>query len=118
MTTKEMIAVMQAYEDGKAIEFKGKMESELNWQPCVPLWNWIDNDYRIKPETQYVPYDSVSEVEKDKWVKRKDNGVLKRISALDANDNSVCMYGWYNLKQLFELFTYEDGTPCGKKVEE
>lgn len=44
-----MSEVMQAYRDGKEIEYfnihtcKWKASKE-------PKWNWIDLDYRIKPE--------------------------------------------------------------------
>ena len=51
MTTKEMIAVMQAYEDGKKIQ----MSTLCGWQDlsdCEPLWNWGDTNYRIKPEEE------------------------------------------------------------------
>lgn len=120
MTTKEMIAIMMAYEDGKTIQYNFKGDDPERWEDvtCVPLWNWDSTDYRVKPEVKYVPYDNVSEVNKNKWFKGKTSGVLKRISALDPKDNSVYILGWFNLNQLFELFTYEDGTPCGKQVEE
>lgn len=117
MTTSEMIAVMQAYVDGKAIELSKDGETWEGLGSFEPSWDWSNFDYRVKPEPKYVPYDSVSEVDEDKWVKSKYNGVLKRISALDANHNSVYILGWYDLKQLFELFTYKDGTPCGKLVK-
>lgn len=118
MTIKEMIAVMQAYEDGEKIEYR-----EIgvgNWESVShPCWNWSVNEYRVKPEPKYVPYDDVSEVEKDKWVKSNRNGKLYRILKLDPIDNSVGLYcGWATLEELFENYTYEDDTTCGKKVEE
>lgn len=42
-----MIAVMQAYADGKKIEWQGYGV----WQEAVdPWWDWVHMDYRIKPE--------------------------------------------------------------------
>lgn len=119
MTTKEMIEVMQAYEDGKAIQFVNKDED--NWQDmiCEPIWDWPECNYRVKSESEYVPYDSIYEVEKDKWFKGKKNGALYRVMQLDPSDDSVNMaQAWLSLKELFERYTYEDGTPCGKLVEE
>lgn len=117
MTTKEMIDVMQAFVDGKKIEVKCKWDTETDWHSCEPKWDWYASDYRVKPEPEFVPYDSVTEVEKDKWFKRKASGMLFRIIRLDASDNSVILdFGRCNLQELFEDFTYEDGTPCGKKV--
>lgn len=118
MTTSEMATVMMAYEHGKKIEVKGKWEKETSWRLCTPLWNWVDCDYRVKPEPQYVPYDSIKEVYKDKWFKHKASGMSYRIILLDPNDNTVQLgYGWVSLQKLFEDYTYEDGTPCGKLVE-
>jgi len=50
-TTAEKIEIMQAYENGKAIEYKGK-NSEM-WIPNeCPTWGWDMCDYRIKPEPE------------------------------------------------------------------
>lgn len=116
MTTREKIVVMQAYEDGKEIEFRSAYTEE-EWVRCFKaVWNWAEFDYRIKPEPEYVPYDSVTEVDKDKWVKGKASGRLYRIIEIDPSDNTVYLDGeWYNLRELFK--GYKDGTPCGKKVE-
>ena len=47
MNTKEMIAVMQAYEDGKRIE--GKLLADPDWYDIEkPLWDWDSFVYRIK----------------------------------------------------------------------
>ena len=53
MTTKEKIAVMQAYVDGKKIQCKYLSEEKDCWCDCeVPLWHWYMKDYRIKPEEE------------------------------------------------------------------
>ncbi len=57
MTTKEKIAVMQASEDGRNIEFKRNRCDE--WITCPRdslLWNWTDGTYRIKPEPKLRPW--------------------------------------------------------------
>jgi hypothetical protein len=49
--TKEAIAIMQAYVEGKEIQYKKK--DEERWlEPAVggPIWNWYLTDYRIKLE--------------------------------------------------------------------
>lgn len=47
MNTKQMIAVMQAYEDGKRIE--GKLLADPDWYDVEkPLWDWDSFVYRIK----------------------------------------------------------------------
>lgn len=53
MTTKEMIAVMQAYEEEKQIEFRLRDEIESTWgNTSRPCWDWYKYDYRIKPEEE------------------------------------------------------------------
>lgn len=48
-TTKEMIEVMQSFDDGKEIE----CNNGYGWIPMSdPIWNWIGNDYRIKPKAK------------------------------------------------------------------
>lgn len=123
MTTREKIEVMQAYEDGKEIEFRSAHTEEV-WMRCFKaIWNWEKFEYRVKPdpkpESEYVPYDSATEVEKDKWVVNRNTGVMYRIVTLDKNDNTVLLSGngWVYPSDLFKNFMYEDGTRCGKKVE-
>lgn len=54
MNTKEMIAVMQAYDEGKTIQVRFA-DYESDWGPCPkPIWNWNDFEYRIKPEPRYL----------------------------------------------------------------
>lgn len=53
MTTKEMIAVMQAYEEGKKIQYRLRGDSASTWRNAVcPCWDWRTFDYRIKPEEE------------------------------------------------------------------
>lgn len=49
--TKAAILVMQAYVDGKDIEFCYKYDDE--WQKCeVHQWDWNEKVYRIKEESK------------------------------------------------------------------
>ena len=55
MNTKEKIAVMQAYEDGATVQllmYGSKWRDLL--APAVPLWDWHNNSYRIKPEPKFA----------------------------------------------------------------
>ena len=53
MTTKEKIAVMQAYEDGKKIQIYFKASGWTDWDVSWgPVWDWDKHDYRIKPEEE------------------------------------------------------------------
>lgn len=48
-TTKEKIEVMQAFIDGKEIEFKQDSHNEIWRQTITPTWHFCDYKYRIKP---------------------------------------------------------------------
>lgn len=56
-TTAEKIAVMQAFEEGKAIQYKPSMAADVagNWARSLgPLWNWDRYSYRIKPQPKVI----------------------------------------------------------------
>lgn len=53
MDIKEQIAVMQGFADGKEIQYE--LKDSPRWHTPIsksfaPVWNWQENDYRIKPE--------------------------------------------------------------------
>lgn len=55
MTPDEMIAVIQAYKDGKKIEFCSKQNLHDTWgEASKPCFNFDSCDYRIAPEDKYV----------------------------------------------------------------
>lgn len=110
-TTAEMIAVMQAYADGKKIEFLGR-EWEVNvWEECTsPLWDWTNFDYRIKPEQEYRPYINTHEFiaasrKHGFWLKEKESGNC----FIQPVAGSSCDY-----QSMLDTMVWEDdGTPCG-----
>lgn len=53
-TTKEKIEVMQAFEDGREIEWHSGMPSRWHTLFGAPTWNWAEIDYRIKQSTILV----------------------------------------------------------------
>ena len=54
-TIGEMIAVMQAAKEGKEIEYCNRICGVWNDVTIMPVWDWLSNDYRIKPEPKRVP---------------------------------------------------------------
>lgn len=47
-TTDEILAVVQAFKDGREIQFQ---EGSYEWEDCeCPNWNFRDYSYRVKPE--------------------------------------------------------------------
>ena len=51
MELKEMIKVMQHFENGGEVEYREK-DSDKEWGIPLPTWNWDDFEYRIKEPEQ------------------------------------------------------------------
>jgi len=68
--TAEMIAVMQAYVDGKEIEvsYDGAPFKTVD----VPLWNWDYREYRIATIPDSINWDHVAP--EWKWMARDEDG--------------------------------------------
>lgn len=133
--TKERIAVMQAYVDGKQIQ--GEC-SDGKWV-YVPEPSWsINENFRIKPEPKYRPFKDADECWQEMlkhepfgWVKEKDNKPSYRLLACISENNEapVCFasYGSVNrgvvihsssqFGKMFNAFTFADGAPFGVKEE-
>ena len=66
--TKEAIRIMQAYVDGKEVEFKWMSKG---WNSNdKPEWNWSAYDYRIKPTSTLRPW-TADEVPLGAWMRFK-----------------------------------------------
>lgn len=133
--TKERIAVMQAYVDGKQIQ--GKC-SDGKWADVQePSWS-IDGNFRVKPEPKYRPFKDADECWQETlkhqpfgWVKEKGNKPSYRLLACISEDSEapVCFasYGSVNrgvvihsssrFGKMFNTFTFADGVPFGVKED-
>ena len=125
-TTKEMIDVMQADERGEQIEcFNDDYEQ---WKDVdSPIWDWLHNDYRVKPKESYVPFHTAEEFltayrKHGEFIENKESGE-KMNAYVDKNGIVIlstalnCTYTFESLGTLFGCYKFSDGTPCGKEVE-
>lgn len=122
--TRKLIAVMQAYVDGKQIQCKDD-ESE-NWIDVeTPEWD-PNYDYRVKPNLIYRPFLNAQECWQE-MLKHKPFGWVKfigtysavvAVSNVDVSvatvDGDVFVYSFADVK---ENHTFVDGTPFGIKEE-
>lgn len=137
-TTQEMIKVMQAYADGKKIQYSSK---GVDWTDVIePSWDWESTNYRVKPEPKpptYRPYESADELIADYkarfnvdnppytmpqiWVKQI-NSLRDKGSLIVSFDQDRVWLGAHDrandFDNLFSKYTYLDGSPVGKLVEE
>lgn len=131
--TKERIAVMQAYVDGKQIQVES---SDSKWAD-VPEPSWsINGNYRIKPETKYRPFKDAEECWQEMlkhqpfgWIKEKgDKPSYELLACVSENDEtpiSFAVYGSVGMgiidrpsiefNKMFNAFTFADGAPFGVK---
>ena len=117
-TTKEMIEVMKAYDEGKKIEYK-YLDTEKWFVTGNPSWSWSVFDYRIKPEQTTRPMTLEEIIE---W--RKDsNGVvlwgdeITTVTDIYPKDkpDKICLSncGWQSLDDFIKCAR----TPYGEKFE-
>ena len=107
-TTKEMIAVMQAYADGKGIEYSFIKDSW--YDDKNPCWNLVDYNYRVKEAPEYIPFtfeDAEFLIGKIVSSKKKQYKVM----IFECNKKSVQHYTY---EELLNNWTFLDGSPCGK----
>ena len=124
MKVSEQIAIMKAYEDGKTIEQKRFDRTE--WESIVYVedfpFDFVMNEYRIKPVPKYRHYESVDEAfnEAEKhgfWVRNVDRMYLRFIDGFHINKNSDIFICDYCVDDILDMFVWaDDGSPCGVKI--
>lgn len=124
--TKKAIEIMQAYVDGKEIQIK----VHNSYYDIEPTWDWDDDVelYRIKSEPKLRPYKNQEEFlkamrEHDGWLLHIDNGFATVPVYVDnlgidliGGGTHEDDYGYERIQfnELLKLFTWVDGTPCGR----
>lgn len=118
--TAERIKIMQAFVDGKQIEYR---DSIGEWRKTgSPVWS-PDTKYRIKPESMYRPFkdkeECWQEIQKHQpfgWIKAS-HGYFNIIGIMDDRINFGIKDNWVNYEHMFKTYKFIDGTPFGIKEE-
>ena len=123
MKVSEQIAIMNAYENGKTIEQKRFDRTE--WESIVYVDNYqfdfVSNEYRIKPECKYRPYESVEEAFNDAkkhgfWLKHKLSGRICFLTSFLEERNTIYINSRATVCGLDDYVWLDDGSPCGVKI--
>lgn len=126
MKVSEQIAIIKAYEDGKTIEKKGQDDTE--WKSIEYIedypFDFFCEQYRIKPDPKYRPFESVEEAFNDAkkhgfWVKQKDSQFWRMICWLECREpeNVIYINSQPSSSYLKDFVWVDDGSPCGVKIE-
>ena len=124
MKVSEQIAIMTAYLDCKTIEQKRYDRTE--WESIVYdedfQFDFVMNEYRIKPVPKYRPYKSVEEAfneakKHEFWTKEISTGFIINVGAFGENFEDIYING-YNQNNFLDKFVWaDDNSPCGIKIE-
>lgn len=120
--TKNLIVVMQAYVDGKQIQYT-VAESEYWADAKSPEWD-PNYDYRIKPEPKYRPFANADECWQE-MLKHQPFGIVsskhdKAYMAFESLDDGICNFNGYreeSFESAFDDIQFADGIPFGIKEE-
>ena len=83
--TIEAIRIMQAYVDGKEVEYE---RPDGIWMLInKPVWNWNTQDYRIKPTPVLRPW-TADEVPLGAWMRKVPNGEYRWLISSSSLDES------------------------------
>lgn len=119
---RELLPIMKAYSEGKDLQCKHREEPDVynDWTDALyPNWNY-DLIYRVKPEPKYIPFTFEDRnMFKDRWIYSKEYGNLTKIIHIEDDSVRSVTIGTgddFSYSELLNLYTFEDGTPCGKLV--
>ena len=134
---KELLPVIQAFAEGKTIQYYCKSENPhwIDMEPNEVNQNVdFSNDtsrYRIKPEPKYRPFANNKECWNEMlrhkpfgWVKVKnaecDYYIIDGVYYSENYEAAVVSMSGetFNYKEMIDNYLFADGTPFGIKIEE
>ncbi len=85
--TKEAIRVMQAFVDGKEVEFISRNDEPYWLSNFSPTWDWLRCDYRIKPTPVLRPW-TADEVPLGAWMRNITNSEYRWLINTSSLDDT------------------------------
>ena len=127
---KELLPIMQAWAEGKIIQFRKK--GTVEWVDLYEDDFRVSSayHYRIKPEPKYRPFKTQEECWQEMhkhpdfgWIKGKVTGEYKQVIRVFGCKTELIFNISYNSpadyspEMMFSSYTFTDGTPFGIKEE-
>lgn len=128
----ELLPIIKAYAEGKVIESRTKPSAvegtdvPNDWTEMKEIEYWNNTEYRIKPEPAYRPFNDAEECLAE-MQKHQPFGFTKFKNAKSgyymvtfiASGATVGMNNIpFSYENMFDSYTFADGTPFGIKDEE
>ena len=120
---KEMLPIIQAFAEGKEIEFRSKGFDE-EWKKVneIPGLSYSSFDYRVKSEPKYRSFKNAEECWQEMlkhqpfgWIKSKTDGLYSMVMVVYAAEDKRCLaisgnHIW-SYAEIMSDYTFSDGTP-------
>ena len=107
---KELLPIIQAFAEGKTVEYK----IEKEWvQTNVPTFNPYLWEYRIKPEPKYRPFKDAEEC----WQEMQEHQPFGWVKTDEGYEQIWHVNKGDNFNATLKTCTFADGTPFGIKEE-
>ena len=116
-----LLPILKAYSEGKDLQCRHKTDGpNIPWVDALYPAFSSDLIYRVKPEPKYIPFTFEDrDMFKDRWIYSKEYGNLTKIIHIEDDSVRSVTIGTgddFSYSELLNLYTFEDGTPCGKLV--
>lgn len=114
---EEMIEVMQEFRDGKTIQKRTLNSEAEEWTDVmIPVWNWLDCDYRIKPKNFLMTNKELAE-----WCAKDFGQVIlsERVKKIPRTTSSGATVFEYISPLISTIYDYEvnlDNAPVPEGV--
>lgn len=120
----DYITVLEAYRDGKEIEYRPRTGNEPWRLTKNPIFDFNTIEYRIKPIPAYRPYlngdEAFTDMQKQPqfgWLYNTINMYYEQVICIANNGISTCKES-YSFDEAFGVFIYPNNSKFGVKLDE
>jgi hypothetical protein len=115
---KKLGEILLAYSQGRIIQ------TQSFFGPWCDLagfkMEYINSELRIKPESKLVPFTfEDNKLFRDKWIRSKSDAFERKLRIVSYESSCVTVHNQsFSYQRFLDAYVFEDGSPCGKYIEE